>query len=151
MDRKPSEFRIVNHGPDSSSYFPGHGVAFTSYTDCATGAGHTPQEALEDALEQLATNDWDTAEIDASEDAVALKASKKSVDDWHECGKVLPDNVEIHEGVDGRFYLTRSGKTCGQDTFTTEEEAKAAYLEENADDLCDGCDHYWYVSVDVRE
>ena len=48
------EFRIVNHGADHESYFPGHGVSFTRFAHCVTGCGESPWQAFRDALEQMA-------------------------------------------------------------------------------------------------
>lgn len=52
---KPQEIRIVFHGMCSADYFQGHGVAFTRYTGCVTGAGDSNSAALDDALEQIAS------------------------------------------------------------------------------------------------
>lgn len=52
-----STFAVIDHGADGSQYFPGCGVACTTYTHVATGAGDTAREALEDALEQMATGE----------------------------------------------------------------------------------------------
>lgn len=68
-----SEFEVVDHGIDYEQYFPGCGLSCTEYTDIATGIGDTPEEAIDDALEQLAMNDWDTegmeGRIEESSDA----------------------------------------------------------------------------------
>lgn len=42
---------------DHNQYFQGHGIAFTDWDACATGCGETLNEAIEDALEQLAEQD----------------------------------------------------------------------------------------------
>ena len=46
-------FQVIDHGIDHEQYFPGCGVAFTRYTDAATGIGDSPREAAEDALDQI--------------------------------------------------------------------------------------------------
>jgi hypothetical protein len=56
-------YKILNHGIDGSQYFPGCGVACTLYTHVYTGIGESAHEALEDALEQAATDDWNVEEI----------------------------------------------------------------------------------------
>lgn len=71
----PVEFRILNHGINNEQYFQGHGVSFTKFKECATGIGHTPSEAFEDALDSLAQNGWDTDTIRNSEEG------KKTLDD----------------------------------------------------------------------
>lgn len=57
-------FEIIDHGVENSQYFQGCGVAFTEFTDVATGIGDSAADALEDALEFLAQNDWDTKLIE---------------------------------------------------------------------------------------
>lgn len=58
--RKPiTEFEIVDHGIENSSYFQGCGLAFTEFDDIATGIGSNPAEAIDDVLEALAQNDWE--------------------------------------------------------------------------------------------
>jgi hypothetical protein len=57
-ERPVSEWSITEHGVDASSYFQGHGISGTDYEYCATGIGNTPEEALSDALEQLACSGW---------------------------------------------------------------------------------------------
>ena len=56
-------FEVINHGVENSQYFQGCGIAYTSFEDVATGIGDSPFEALEDALESLAQNDWDVSGI----------------------------------------------------------------------------------------
>ena len=55
-----TEFEVVDHGLKYSQYFQGCGIAFTEFTDIATGCGDNPAEAIDDALEMLAQNDWET-------------------------------------------------------------------------------------------
>lgn len=62
--KKPSDFRVVYHGIEHEQYFQGHGVAFSKFTDCATGIGDSVIEALNDALEVLAQNGWDVSVIE---------------------------------------------------------------------------------------
>lgn len=67
-----TSFQIIDHGVEHSQYFQGCGVSFTPYTDVATGIGSTPKEALDDALDSLAQNDWDTEAIDQSDEYVGM-------------------------------------------------------------------------------
>src|ERR1035438_5584528 len=53
------EFEMVDHGIENSQYFQGCGLSHTDYDDIATGIGNDPAEAIDDALESLAQNDWD--------------------------------------------------------------------------------------------
>lgn len=54
-----TDHEILNHGVDGSQYFPGCGTYGTDYTEVYTGIGDSAYEALNDALEQAATSDWD--------------------------------------------------------------------------------------------
>ena len=60
--KKITEYEIVNHGIDGEQYFQGCGVACTSFDDVATGIGNTEKEALEDAIDSLAQNDWEISD-----------------------------------------------------------------------------------------
>ena len=53
------EFEMVDHGIENSQYFQGCGLSHTDYDDIATGIGNDPAEAIDDALESLAQNDWE--------------------------------------------------------------------------------------------
>lgn len=55
-----SDYQVIDHGEDGSSYFPGCGTAYTPFAHAVTGMGDTAREALEDALEQMAMNDHET-------------------------------------------------------------------------------------------
>ena len=63
-----TEWNVIDHGIEASDYFQGHGIALTDYTHTATGIGDNPSEALDDAIEQLATAvdgiDWGVLEHD---------------------------------------------------------------------------------------
>ena len=50
-----TDWDIIDHGIENSQYFQGCGTAFTNYENVVTGTGDNPQEALEDALESIAT------------------------------------------------------------------------------------------------
>jgi hypothetical protein len=63
--KKIGQYEIVDHGIENSQYFQGCGVAFTEYTDVATGIGEDYAEAVDDACEMLAQNGWDTDCIDS--------------------------------------------------------------------------------------
>jgi hypothetical protein len=57
------DHQILDHGVEGSQYFQGCGVCGTEYTDVYTGIGDSAHDALEDALEQAACNDWDVEGI----------------------------------------------------------------------------------------
>ena len=49
-----TDYEIVDHGPEHEQYFQGSGVAFTRYSDHVLGAGDSPHDAADEALEALA-------------------------------------------------------------------------------------------------
>ena len=57
-------YEIIYHGIEYSDYFQGCGVAYTEFTDVATGIGNSEQEAIGDAMDQLAQKDWETSSSD---------------------------------------------------------------------------------------
>jgi hypothetical protein len=67
MSKQVQAYEILDHGIDYSQYFPGCGTSLTEFTDVATGIGSNYAEALDDALESLAQNDWDTSTIEPEE------------------------------------------------------------------------------------
>lgn len=57
-------YELVNHGVHHEQYFQGCGTALTGYTEVETGIGNTGEEALEDAIEQLASSgEWDVESL----------------------------------------------------------------------------------------
>jgi hypothetical protein len=50
-----AEYEIDTHGISYPDYFQGAGVSFTRFEEIATGCGETERDALNDALEQIAT------------------------------------------------------------------------------------------------
>lgn len=54
------DFEVIEHGCMYSDYFQGCGTSYTEYEDVATGIGSNLNEAIDDALEQLAQGDWET-------------------------------------------------------------------------------------------
>ena len=59
------EFEIVDHGIAHEQYFQGCGVAFTEFDEVVTGIGDNPAEAIDDCLEQMASNGWETDGMEA--------------------------------------------------------------------------------------
>jgi len=51
-------WEVEDFGVEHSQYFQGAGLAHTSFEAIGTGIGSTPAEALDDAIEQLACDDW---------------------------------------------------------------------------------------------
>ena len=63
--KRIGEFELIDHGIEHSQYFQGCGVAFTRFANVATGIGDDPAEAIDDCLEQVATDGWDTEGMEA--------------------------------------------------------------------------------------
>ena len=61
-----ADWNVVDHGIEASDYFQGHGIALTDYTHTATGIGDNPSEALDDALECLASQCIDVEDLERS-------------------------------------------------------------------------------------
>lgn len=90
------EYDIVEHGLVHPQYFRGHGLSGTYWQDAATGAGDTPYQALDDALEQLASNGWNvddirntlsddddnSASMIAQQELVYEGLSEEDIEDW---------------------------------------------------------------------
>lgn len=53
---QPIDYQLIDHGIDGSQYFQGCGVSGTDYANVQTGCGMTPAEAIEDALEGIASS-----------------------------------------------------------------------------------------------
>ena len=60
-------FELVDHGIEHEQYFQGCGISCTEYNAIATGCGSNPAEAIDDALESLAQQDWD---VDGMEERI---------------------------------------------------------------------------------
>lgn len=58
-----AEWYIEDHGIENSQYFQGCGVSHSRWDMVGVGAGSTPREAYNDAVEQLAMSGWDTFEM----------------------------------------------------------------------------------------
>ena len=59
------KFELIDHGIEHEQYFRGCGLSFTEYDAIATGCGNNPAEAIDDALEGLAQQDWETEGMEA--------------------------------------------------------------------------------------
>jgi hypothetical protein len=89
------KFEILDHGCEHAQYWQGQGVAYTQYTDIATGSGSSAREAGEDALEifwQSADKRQITvAEAERLENAIKLLSEEE---DAHENCVHNPDSEE---------------------------------------------------------
>jgi hypothetical protein len=69
--KKIVDYEIILHGLDWPDYFQGCGTGYTDFEAVATGIGNNDREALEDAMEQLASGDWDGGSNPALDDEIA--------------------------------------------------------------------------------
>ena len=60
ITKRIGKFQLIDHGIDHSQYFQGCGIAFTGFANVVTGIGDNPAEAIDDCLEQIAMNSFDT-------------------------------------------------------------------------------------------
>src|SRR5690606_3915173 len=49
-----TDYEIIDHGADHEQFFPGCATAFSRFSFVVTGAGDTPRDAVEDALNRMA-------------------------------------------------------------------------------------------------
>lgn len=85
------EYEIKDHGCDHAQYFQGAGVAFTKFTQIATGSGSSAREAGEDALEQFYMSaDRDVLTV---ENVTALESEIKA----------LSEEEDAHDGCRKMF------------------------------------------------
>ena len=105
--------RIIFHGYEHAQYFQGHGVSYTRYTDCATGAGSSNHEALNDALEclylphGLEISDAMVREClkDQGDPTIeALEAREDS--DYHAMHEDCPSDESEHEGCELYYHVS---------------------------------------------
>ena len=59
------DFELIDHGIESSQYFQGCGVAWTSFERIVTGIGDNPAAAIFDCLNQIWQRDFDTEGMEA--------------------------------------------------------------------------------------
>lgn len=90
-------------GVDSASYFRGAGCE--DFDDVATGTGNTAREALDDALDALASNGWDVGAC-----ALAIVHDNPGAWDRDMVGEALAEHVEP------ATLRVRFLASCGMDT-----------------------------------
>jgi hypothetical protein len=97
-------FQVLDHGEDGSQYFPGCGVANTDFKHVVTGAGDTGADALEDALEQMASGEPEAHPTDAqvAEMRTHLSNPDRSAFDSLDHSECSDD----HDGDDWHHYVS---------------------------------------------
>lgn len=92
---KVTEFEVLDHGIDHAQYFQGCGVCFTRFENVSTGCGNNFQEAIDDALEQIACQ-FSGIDFPEFEQSIKDKLGIKTV--------AWPDTVCVPEDSEGLFY-----------------------------------------------
>lgn len=82
-------FQVIDHGADGAQYFQGCGVSFTRFDHVVTGVGDTGADALDDALEQMASDGYGIpsgAQLEEMRAALSMpsKSAHDSLDP-HDC------------------------------------------------------------------
>ena len=91
------EFLIENLGIDNSDTFPGYGLGPNSpYTDCVYGIGDTEQEALENALDEMAGELYDY-EDELADKIIAAFPSTTT--------KTVAEELGLSESQDCYYYV----------------------------------------------
>jgi hypothetical protein len=61
---KVREFELCDFGIDHCQYFQGIGTSLSSFTEATYGVGDNPREALDDCLEIVAQQGFDTEDLE---------------------------------------------------------------------------------------
>jgi hypothetical protein len=130
-DKTAVAFEIVNHGIQHSQYFQGCGTTFTDYTDVATGIGDDYNEALNDALENLAQMGWNVDIVVSDEDGDGESVSDRRAEEM-EAAKADAREAVVSDDDD-------------EDSFD-DDEFEDQWESDNEDD-----ERNYMVSVRVRE
>ena len=108
-----TEFEFIDHGIDHAQYFPGCGTAFTDFDDVFTGCGSNPAEAVDDMLDELGSNGYETDGIlEQILDELGLKElpeTPSAHDDCHSIENCEIDDCEAcrdHGGCDLYYYVS---------------------------------------------
>lgn len=103
-DRKTVvDYEIIDHGVTSGQYFQGCGIVDGAFDDVATGVGDSADKALENALEQLAQQDWNT-------DGISVVLSDAS--DAHENCEVCFDCAKQQDPEINPLNCDEHNQTC---------------------------------------
>lgn len=112
--KKVADFELRDHGIDHAQYFPGYSTVFTRFDRCYTGCGDNPAEAFNDALEQIAMDDFDAEDLETrilaeENDAKPMPEKPGAHDDCHNAADCEIDDCEDcreHEGCELYYYMS---------------------------------------------
>jgi len=124
-DKKIIDFEVEDHGVEGSQYFQGAGLAYTDFDDIATGAGNNAAEAFDDALEQLAQNDWDVSE---------LEKEKKDYEDGKEIMMRVSFQTEWDQETDEEGYVITKNVKSSLDAEIEYMKSPKEYFEKDIQD-----------------
>lgn len=178
---KVGAIELVDHGITGSQYFQGCGTTFTQYDHVVTGAGDNPSEALNDALEQMASFATPNGLPTSIERDGQSYVNQDAYDDF-DCESVLDRLCKMYK-LNPNNLPTKPSATDsmleanGYDedaTFDEEEPDRADFnsdeewddavsefqnreseweekQEELLESLTEECDNYYYVSIRWRK
>jgi hypothetical protein len=119
--KRIGEWDVEDHGVDGAQYFPGASTVFTRYDEVETGIGETFNDALEDALEQLATrfdvDDADLEQISKEEKLPEKQNERVTVDTVRDEYREDGDEEEDEDAEDDElnYYVIVRIKWAGDD------------------------------------
>lgn len=125
-ERAVRSFELEDHGIDHAQYFLGAGLAFSDFEDIRTGAGSTPREALDDALEQLACSGWSFDE--ETERAILAELSDPDSERLAELERESEEEALPALSFRVAFYAS-SGCSPSPESFDEESEARERVAE----------------------
>jgi hypothetical protein len=117
------DHRVHDHGIMYSDYFQGAGTAFTNWDEVFTGTGENAHEALDQALDEAATDGWDVRSIENPYDPESTDNVQNTVRDNN------PDMEGDDIDTDGVYYFV-SLYVRGTPKAEDEEEVEEEVVEE---------------------
>lgn len=128
-DRKISDYSFDDLGIEHAQYFQGFGVSHTPYEFCATGSGSNLREAIDDCLEMMAQDGFDTSWIESDLAADVCKA----------------------QGIDGADLDKLPDELGSVETYLMESDSADEWTDENGEFDGTDCELYYYVGIRWNE
>lgn len=106
------EHKLMDHGIEHCQYFQGYGIIFTGFGYMSMGAGGSINEAIADAIDQIATAGYDVENlIDAIEQEIAhlpTEQRSRSVCTWLNCDQadIDEDRRTLCESCERYYYMS---------------------------------------------
>ena len=110
-----ASFEIVDHGIEHNQYFQGCGTSYTEFDECVTGCGENALEALNDALEQIASAY--SADLSAIENGPEYRTAKTKKSQRFTVEAMFRRNGDLKRGqdmsdIDSEHYYYVSIRYC---------------------------------------